>query len=313
MSLHYKYTITMIIKVISPRGYCKGVVRAINIAKKARIDYPEKDIFILGMIVHNTYVTKALERLNIITIDHKGKTREELLDYIDHGVVVFTAHGIDNNTKIKATSKGLITIDASCVDVIKTQDSINSRIEAGYSIIYIGTKNHPEAMAVLSDHTNISLVTKYEDIELLNINNDKIFITNQTTMSIKEIEQIYKSLKVKYPNAIIEEEICNATRLRQEALINHSHLDLLYVVGDPLSNNSNKLKDIGKAHCADKVLLIETNQDININDLKGINSIGITSGASTPTYLTNQVIEVLQHYEATNTLIKKSIELDKII
>ena len=300
-----------IIKV-SPRGYCKGVVNAINIAKKTRLMYENETIYILGMIVHNSYVSKALEELNIITLKDNGKSRVELLDEIDSGVVIFTAHGVSDVVKQKAKDKNLICIDASCTDVIKTQDNVKDKLKEGYIVLYVGKKNHPEALAVLSNYNNIYLISNTSDVEFLNINSNKIYVTNQTTMSILEIQYIYDQINIKYPNAIFEEEICNATYKRQMAVMNIDNLDLLYVVGDPLSNNSNKLKDIAQNKC-NKVLLIESAQDININDLFNIKKVGVTSGASTPTYLTNQVIDVLNHYNETNELIIPEIIINKII
>ena len=133
-----------IIPVI-PRGYCKGVVRANEIAKNCAKDYPNQKITVLGMIVHNQHVVDALKQLNIHTIENKKKTRMELLDEINEGVVIFTAHGISEQVKQKAREKGLICVDASCTDVIETQKLVQEKIKAGYTVLYIGKKNHPEA------------------------------------------------------------------------------------------------------------------------------------------------------------------------
>ena len=155
----------MQIKKVIPSGYCKGVINAIEIAKKARRDNMDTPIYILGMIVHNSYVTEALNTLDIITLDDKKKTKEELLDEIDSGIVIFTAHGIAESIKEKAIDKGLKIIDASCSDVIKTQDIIKEKIKEGFNVLYIGKKNHPEALAVLSISQNIHLITSIGDLE----------------------------------------------------------------------------------------------------------------------------------------------------
>lgn len=131
----------MEVKAIVPRGYCKGVVRAIDIAKKASCQ--DDDVYILGMIVHNQYIVNALEELGIYTIDQKGKTRLELLDEIDYGTVIITAHGASEQVFKKAQEKGLKVIDASCLDVIKTHDLIKDKLKDGYEILYIGkAANH---------------------------------------------------------------------------------------------------------------------------------------------------------------------------
>ncbi|MCD7807771.1 MAG: 4-hydroxy-3-methylbut-2-enyl diphosphate reductase, partial [Erysipelotrichaceae bacterium] len=133
----------MEIKAIVPRGYCKGVIRAIDIAKKASV--LDDDVYILGMIVHNQYIVKALADLGVHTIDAKGKTRLELLDEIDHGHVIITAHGASDAVFQKAYDKGLKVIDASCQDVIKTHELIKDKLNEGYEILYIGKNGHPEA------------------------------------------------------------------------------------------------------------------------------------------------------------------------
>jgi len=296
-----------------PRGYCKGVVNAISIAKKCATDYPNTPITVLGMIVHNEYVVRALEHLNIKTLEAKGKTRLELLEEVDEGVVLFTAHGISDEVIQKAKEKGLICVDASCTDVIFTKKQVQNRIQDGYHVLYIGKKGHPEAEAIVSSSKEVSLIDSIESIDKLSLNHDKLYLTNQTTMSILEIAMLIEHVKEKYPHCVVEEEVCNATRMRQEAVLNLEHADLLYVVGDPHSNNSTKLKSIALSKGIKQVELIETCQDIELEHLSGVETVAITAGASTPTYLTNQVIEVLNHYAATNELLLPEIELSKIL
>lgn len=296
-----------------PRGYCKGVVNAISIAKKCAEDYPDIPITVLGMIVHNEYVVKALEHLNIKTLETKGKTRLELLEEVNEGVVLFTAHGISDEVIQKAKEKGLICVDASCTDVIYTKKQVQKRIQEGYHVLYIGKKGHPEAEAIVSSSKEVSLIDSIESIDRLNLKHDKLYLTNQTTMSILEIIKLIEHVKEKYPHCVVEEEICNATRMRQEAVLNLEHADLLYVVGDPHSNNSAKLKSIALSKGIKQVELIETCHDIKLEHLLNIDTVAITAGASTPTYLTNQVIDVLKKYAETNKLEIPDIELNKIL
>ena len=116
----------MEIKKVVPSGYCKGVISAIMMAKKARNDFPDEKIYVLGMLVHNSFVSKELSELNIITLDDTNKSKSELVDEINEGVVIFTAHGISSQIKQKVIDKGLKYVDASCVDVLKTQDIIKN-------------------------------------------------------------------------------------------------------------------------------------------------------------------------------------------
>lgn len=281
-----------IAKVI-PSGYCKGVVNAIKIAKETKLNNPDSPVYVLGMLVHNSFVSKELDELGIVTLDDSIKSKEELVDEIDDGIIIFTAHGISRNIKSKVIDKGLKYVDASCVDVLKTQSIIEDYLNKGYDVIYFGKKRHPEAEAVLSISDKIHLVTNTTDIDDLKIDNEKIFLTNQTTMSHLELSDLIEYIKTIYPNIVIEEEICNATSSRQKAIEALSDCDLLYVVGDSKSNNTAKLVDIGRKKGIKKVLLIHTYEDINDEDLKDVNKVYVTAGASTPPYLIEEVINYL--------------------
>lgn len=171
----------MKIQKVIPSGYCKGVVRAITLVKQTRIANPNEKIYVLGMIVHNTYITKALAYHNIITLDDSKYTKEELIDQVNDGIIIFTAHGIADYLKQKVIDKGLKYVDASCIDVIKTKDIVKEKLKEGYEVIYIGKHNHPEADAVLAESNRIHLVTNIKDVDELDIK-DKVFVTNQTTM-----------------------------------------------------------------------------------------------------------------------------------
>ena len=154
----------MQVKAITPRGYCKGVVRAIEMAKKAKDE--KKSIVILGMIVHNQYIVDALKEMGIETIDHPGKTRLELLDEIDEGTVIITAHGASDQVFEKARGKGLHVIDASCLDVIKTHNVIKTRLQEGFEVLYFGKAGHPEAEGAVSiDAERVHLITSKSDLD----------------------------------------------------------------------------------------------------------------------------------------------------
>lgn len=298
----------MLVKEITPRGYCKGVVRAINIAKQASNE--KKPVYILGMIVHNQYIVNALEELGVHTIDHKGKTRLELLDDINEGTVIITAHGAGDNVFEKAKSKGLNVIDASCLDVIKTHDLIKDRLSLGYEILYIGKKGHPEAEgAIAIDENKIHLITNQKDFESLD--KDKHYvITNQTTMSLYDVFDLCEYAKVYLPHLEIEKETCTATKVRQEAIKNiEEDVDIVFIVGDPHSNNTKKLASI--ASDKKEVYMVESVEDINIDVLKGKTCAAVSSGASTPTYLTNQVINFLKQFDENNKETYKKPLFDK--
>ncbi|MBR5755783.1 MAG: 4-hydroxy-3-methylbut-2-enyl diphosphate reductase [Erysipelotrichaceae bacterium] len=283
----------MEIQKVIPSGFCKGVVNAINIARKTRKDNPGRDIYVLGMLVHNDHVTRELEKDGIITLDDSVKTKSELLDDIDEGIVIFTAHGISDEIKNKAMDKGLECVDATCTDVLKTQNIIREHIDEGYDVLYFGKNNHPEAQAILAISDRIHLLTSEKDIESLDLDNPKLFLTNQTTMSFLQLKDLIERVRKKYPDVIVQEEICNATSARQMAIHELTDCDLLYVVGDRKSNNSNMLVETALKHGIKKALLIQSYTDIDDDDLAGVNKVCVSAGASTPPGLIDEVMNYL--------------------
>lgn len=302
---------------IVPRGYCKGVVSAIKIAKECRETYKDEPIYILGMIVHNQYIVNALDKLGVKTIDQKGKTRLELLDLIDNGVVIITAHGAGEDVFQKARDKGLTVVDATCKDVIKTHDLIREAINQNEEVLYIGKKGHPESEGALAiNKDKIHLIESTKDIENYINSTTHYMVTNQTTMSMWDVQKLCQFATENLKNVRILEETCHATSIRQQAMANiPEEVGVIYVVGDPHSNNTTRLASIALEHSNAKVHLIETVKDINLDDLSSASYVGVTAGASTPTYLTNQVIEFLEQLDLNNpeTFSKPVIDLTKII
>ncbi|QAA22815.1 4-hydroxy-3-methylbut-2-enyl diphosphate reductase [Sporolactobacillus terrae] len=288
---------------VSPRGYCYGVVDALVISRKAAMDPSlPRPIYILGMIVHNHHVTEALKEDGIITLDVRGKKRIELLDEVDHGTVIFTAHGVSPEVRRTAEAKGLTVIDATCPDVTKTHTLINEKKKEGYHVIYIGKKGHPEpegAIGVAPDR--VHLVETIEDIDQLHLNTDKILITNQTTMSQWDVMDLMNEIKAKYPQAENCNEICRATQTRQEAVATQAKdADLLIVVGDPRSNNSNRLAQVSKEIAKTRSYRIADLSELKLEWLNGVQKVAVTAGASTPTQLTKEVILFLDQYDPEN-------------
>lgn len=298
---------------ISPRGYCKGVVRAIQIAKQQA---NKKDVYILGMIVHNQYIVDTLKNLGIKTLDKKGASRLELLDQVDHGTIIITAHGVDEKVIKKAKEKKLEVIDATCLDVIKTHDLIKEYLAKDYEVLYIGKNGHPESEGSLGiDPKHIHLIEQNLDIDKLDPNKNYV-ITNQTTMSLYDVYQICNYAKEKLPNLTIAKETCQATTIRQEAIAKiPQEVDIVFIVGDPHSNNTKKLANIAKEKSLKETYMIESVHDIDIELLKNKKIAAVSSGASTPTYLTNQVIEYLNQfdYQDHNTYQKPELDMSKII
>lgn len=285
---------------LTPRGYCHGVLSALAMVKKVikTESYP-RPIYVLGQIVHNEKITKAFDSYGVISLDQKGKTRLEMIEEVNSGTVIFTAHGISEQVINRAKEKGLTFLNATCRDVYKVHKAIKEKLDEGYEIIYIGHRNHPEPEAILAIDSKIYFVEDEKDALLLpnELKDKKVFVTNQTTLSLYDIDSVLKILETKYPNYLFDNEICNATTVRQEAVVNQEDVDLMLVVGDKMSSNSNKLAFVGNKAKKIKSHLIGGVEDIDLNWLKGIDSVSVTSGASTPTIVTNEVVEFLKQYK----------------
>ncbi|SHN11480.1 4-hydroxy-3-methylbut-2-enyl diphosphate reductase [Gracilibacillus kekensis] len=287
---------------IAPRGYCYGVVDAMVIAANAVKD-PNlpRPIYILGMIVHNSHVTKAFEEQGVYTLD--GKNRSELLEEITDGTVIFTAHGVSPEVKKRAEEKGLTVLDATCPDVTRTHDLIREKVKENYEIVYIGKKGHPEpegAVGVAPDH--VHLIQNQEDVDTLNLSSKKILVTNQTTMSQWDVYDVMLKVQQKYPQTEMEQEICMATQVRQEAVAEQAKdADLTLVVGDPRSNNSERLAQVSKEKAGTQAYRIADISEINLEWLEGVNKVAVTAGASTPTPIAKEVIKFIEQFDPNDS------------
>ncbi|WP_342491974.1 4-hydroxy-3-methylbut-2-enyl diphosphate reductase [Bacillus sp. FSL M7-0003] len=302
---------------ISPRGYCYGVVDAMVIAKNAALDKNlPRPIYILGMIVHNKHVTDAFEEDGIYTLD--GPNRLDILKQVESGTVIFTAHGVSPEVRQIAEEKGLVAIDATCPDVTKTHELISEKTADGYDIIYIGKKGHPEpegAVGVAPE--KVHLVETEADIEALDLTSEKLLITNQTTMSQWDVHDLMELIKEKYPHVEYHQEICLATQVRQEAVSQQAgQADLTIVVGDPKSNNSNRLAQVSMEIAGTQAYRIGDLSELKLEWLQGVKTVAVTAGASTPTPITKEVIRFLENYEPddeTTWKIERTVPLSKIL
>ena len=302
---------------ITPRGYCYGVVDAMVIARNAALDKTlPRPIYILGMIVHNKHVTDAFEMDGIITLD--GENRKEIIEQVEEGTVIFTAHGVSPEIREIAKRKGLVAIDATCPDVTVTHDLIREKTAIGYDIIYIGKKGHPEpegAIGVAPD--KVHLVQNLADVDELSFTNPKILVTNQTTMSQWDVSFIMEKIKEKFPNVEVHKEICLATQVRQEAVADQAgQADLLIVVGDPKSNNSNRLTQVSVEIAGTPSYRVADLSELDINWLMDIETVGVTAGASTPTPIVKEVMNFLEKFDKNDPSthsIERTVTLDRIL
>lgn len=292
----------MKVKALVPRGYCHGVVHAINVLKDIAHDPKVKQpIYVLGMIVHNEKITKDFNELGIITLHDPSKTRLELLDLIDEGTVVFTAHGVSDAVYQKAYNKGLDVIDTTCKDVKRSQNLVKEYLLEGYDVLFIGKKHHPESETVLSYSNRVHLVDSIEKIKELPLKKDsRIALTNQTTMSLFDVYSITEKLKSLYNEIHLIEEICDATKTRQLAVMQQDKaIEHCFVVGDMHSNNASKLVEVSEKHGV-KSSLIHSVEDLDIAYLKTLSYVSVTAAASTPSQLTKEVIDYLIQFDASD-------------
>ena len=233
----------------------------------------------------------------------------------NEGIIILTAHGTDKELIEYINSKNLKIVDTTCKYVSSTYDLIKNELNNNHEVIYIGIHNHPEATATISiNRDKIHLVQTKDEILNLKINDKSPLITNQTTLSKYQIQDITNEILKCYPLSRISNEQCSATRLRQDAIINlKENYDLIIVVGDKLSNNSKQLYELAKRKTDS--ILIESILDLDINILFNKTNIAITSGASTPFSVVDQIYNFILNFDQSNsdTHIKPNLDYKNIL
>jgi 4-hydroxy-3-methylbut-2-en-1-yl diphosphate reductase len=302
---------------VKPRGYCHGVVSALKKVREVLADpmYP-RPIYILGQIVHNSHVTRAFEKQGVIHLSSKNKTQRELIESVEKGTVIFSAHGVAKMIIDRAKDKGLTTVNAVCKDVDRVHDLIRMHLAGGYQVFYIGHKGHPETEAILSIDPTIVLAERTEDVLVQSHRyaDQRIFVTNQTTLSLYDIAPILQVIRNTFENVRFDNEICQATTMRQDA-ITRIEADLLIVVGDAMSSNTNQLALIGMRQGIESKR-IQSLDELDRSWLEKVEVVAVTSGASTPTRITREVILFLQAYDKNDPSTwetKSKLDFDALI
>ena len=284
------------ILLASPRGFCAGVDRAIEIVKKTLAKFGSP-VYVRHEIVHNTQVVENLKKLGAIFV-------EELSEIKDRSrPVIFSAHGVPKSVPKEASSKKMFYIDATCPLVTKVHREAEILYKNGYEVILVGHKDHPEVLGTMGQlpKDSIKLIETARDAENINANEIKrpVAYVTQTTLSVDDTKEIIEVLKSKFPNikSPVKEDICYATTNRQEAVKKIAPLcDMFFVVGSKNSSNSQRLVEVAiKSGCI-KSELIPFNEKLPIDLIVTCNKIGITSGASAPEQLVLDLIsEVKKH------------------
>ncbi|MFM6832555.1 MAG: 4-hydroxy-3-methylbut-2-enyl diphosphate reductase [Novosphingobium sp.] len=276
--------------IAAPRGFCAGVDRAIDIVELALKRYGPP-VYVRHEIVHNRFVVDSLKA--------KGAIFVEELDEVPDGVpVIFSAHGVPKSVPVEATERGLQWLDATCPLVSKVHRQAERQIEAGRHIVFIGHRGHPEVIGTLGQvpEGEITLVETVADVESLTFADDAplAFLT-QTTLSVDDTAAVVEALRHRYPQIAgpKAEDICYATSNRQAAVKQIApDCDLVLVIGAPNSSNSVRLVEVAE-RCGTPARLLQRGSEIDPAWLEGVNTVGLTAGASAPEELVREVVDRL--------------------
>ena len=282
------------IYLASPRGFCAGVKRAIDIVEKSLKKYG-KPVYVRHEIVHNKQVVETLKKKGAIFV-------EELSDIKDKSrPVIFSAHGVPKSVPEEANLKKLSFVDATCPLVSKVHRESEQLHKKGYDIILIGHDKHPEVIGTMGQlpKGSIKLVETIKDVEVLNIKefSKPVAYITQTTLSIDDTAEIIKKLKEKFPEIKqpIKEDICYATTNRQMAVKEIApKCDMFFVIGSRNSSNSVRLVEVAKKAGCEKSMLMHSEEKLPVEELINSETIGISSGASAPDTLVQSLINNLK-------------------
>ncbi len=280
----------MKILLSKPRGFCAGVVRAIDTVKKA-LELWGPPIYVKHEIVHNRHVVNDLRERGAVFI-------EELSEVPEGARVIYSAHGISPAVREQAKKRNLIEIDATCGLVTKVHSAAKRYASKGYKIVLIGHKSHVEIIGTKGEAPEATTVIEtVQDVDSLHFGPDeKLFYLTQTTLSLDDVKAIADALLAKYPQieTLPSSSICYATTNRQMALRQiTADTDLVLVVGDVKSSNSNRLREVAEVRGIAS-FLINSASEIDPAWLCGVKTIGMTAGASTPEEVVQACIEKLK-------------------
>ena len=276
------------IYLASPRGFCAGVDRAIEIVEKA-LELYGPPIYVRHEIVHNRWVVEDLKAKGVIFV-------KEVNEIPDGAITVFSAHGISEKVENSAKLRDLPVIDATCPLVTKVHNQAKRYEREGFDIVLIGHEGHPEVEGTSGRVKKVYLVSEPEDVAALEVDQpNKLAYVTQTTLSVDDTKNVIEALKAKFPN--IEgpdtKDICYATQNRQQAVKEMvKQVDVLLVVGSQNSSNSNRLRDLGEENGIN-AFLIDDASHIDPAWVNGAKAVGLTAGASAPELLVKQVIDYL--------------------
>ena len=274
-----------------PRGFCAGVVRAIDVVELA-LEKHGAPVYVKHQIVHNPYVVNSLEEKGAITV-------EDVEEIPEGSTVVFSAHGSPPEDFAKARERKLNVIDATCPLVTKVHNEAKRYDSEGRNVILVGHRGHQEVKGTMGQ-TDMYLIDDRERMDLPEWDNaTPITVLTQTTLSVDDTERSIEAIKERFDNVIVRNDLCFATTNRQAAVKELTKLvDVVLVIGAPNSSNCNRLRDVAEAN-GTTAYLINGPDELRREWLEGIENVGITSGASTPEELVQAVIDCLEPESVT--------------
>ena len=281
------------ILLASPRGFCAGVDRAIEIVKKS-LDKYDSPVYVRHEIVHNKHVVDSLKKIGAIFVDEL-----EEIENITRPVI-FSAHGVPKSVPKEASNLNMTFVDATCPLVSKVHREAENLNKKGIHVLLIGHKNHPEVIGTMGQlpKGHIDLIESVEDAKnYRNKNKKKLAFVTQTTLSVDDTREIIDVLKAKFPGIYEpkKEDICYATTNRQAAVKKISKkCDMFFVIGSRNSSNSVRLVEVAKNNGCNKSELIHSESNVPIDKISNCRIIGISSGASAPEALVNKFIDKLK-------------------
>jgi 4-hydroxy-3-methylbut-2-enyl diphosphate reductase len=287
-----------------PRGFCAGVVRAIDTVEKA-LEKWGAPIYVKHEIVHNQHVVRGLEKKGVIFI-------EDLEEVPEGSILIYSAHGVPPAIREQAKKRRLIEIDATCSLVTRVHSAAIRFANKGYQILLIGHRNHVETIGTAGEAPEVTtIIETVEDVKTLSFSEkEKLFYITQTTLSLDDVQEITAALKEKYPHieTLPSSSICYATTNRQMAIREVlSSVDLVLVIGDSKSSNSKRLREVASNRGV-AAYLINSPEEIQESWLKGVKAIGLTAGASTPEDVVQSCITRLLALGVTET---EEVEITK--
>jgi len=276
--------------LIRPRGFCAGVVRAIDTVEKSLLKWGPP-IYVKHEIVHNRHVVQTLKDKGAVFVD-------DLNDVPKGSRIIFSAHGVTPLLREKAEKRSLFTIDATCNLVNRVHMAAKRFAEKGYRIILIGHRNHVEIIGTKGEApAATTVIEKVQDVKKLPFSKkEKMIYLTQTTLSVDDVEEITNELRKRYPDieSLPSSSICYATMNRQRGLKHIAkYVDIIFVIGDEKSSNSNRLKEVALNQNA-IAYLINSEKEIKSCWLKNVKAIGMTAGASTPEYIVQRCVKTLK-------------------